>query len=469
MIKFGTSGFRGIMGDNFTKESVQKVAYAIAKTFKNATIIPVGFDNRFMGKMFAEWLAEVLCAYGKKVKFYTNPVPSPLIAFDSKQLDIGIMITASHNPYYYNGIKIFQFGGRELTTQQNSVLEKIANKTNIKNIKIMTFEEGLKNKKITLTDNVSAYVKSVVNSVDKKVFEKNQIKVVFNAMNGSAVNCAKQIFEKLNIKVGFINTEVNPNFNFGLPAPFEKNLLKEKKFSKILNDENFSFAVDGDGDRIAFLDENGKYYDCNYISALIYDYYLENGIKTDIVKNTAMTSLIDKIAERHNQKVYQSQVGFKNVAEFMDKYSILLGVENNGIAFDEHLKYKDGLYCAVKVCEIIAKTNTPFSKLIEDLKKKYKFPCVSKEYAYPFTKTQREKINQKVFVDKLLPKTKLKPDAVSYYDGLKIFYPNGYWGIIRFSGNENVVRLFVEMPNLKQAEETILAYEKFIGLKNRQI
>ena len=128
MIKFGTSGFRGVIGDNFTKENVQKIAYAMAKIFNPNDIVPIGYDNRFMGKDFAQWFVEVFCAYGKKVKFFTKPVPSPLIAFETKSVELGVMFTASHNPYIYNGMKNFQKGGRELTKEQNVQIQHLANK-----------------------------------------------------------------------------------------------------------------------------------------------------------------------------------------------------------------------------------------------------------------------------------------------------------------------------------------------------
>ncbi|MBR5226593.1 MAG: phosphoglucomutase/phosphomannomutase family protein, partial [Clostridia bacterium] len=153
MIKFGTSGFRAVIAENFTKENIQKIAYALTKVFKSEDIVPIGFDNRFMGKEFAKWLSEVLLAYGKKIKFFEVPVPSPLIAFETLNVELGLMISASHNPYIYNGIKIFQRGGRELTSEQNLTLEKIANKIKYSKIKTKSFDVALKEKQVVLTKN----------------------------------------------------------------------------------------------------------------------------------------------------------------------------------------------------------------------------------------------------------------------------------------------------------------------------
>ena len=147
----------------------------------------------------------------------------------------------------------------------------------------------------------------------------------------------------------------------------------------------------------------------------------------------------------------------------------LIGAESNGMAFKDNILFKDGIFLAFFVAEILAKNKTTLGNLIEKTKKKYNFPCEVVEYAYPFDEKQREYIEKVVFKNKILPETGLKVESVSYVDGLKITYEGGYWGVIRFSGNENVIRLFAEMPTRKQAEEVIAAYEDLIGLTERQI
>ena len=471
MIKFGTSGFRAVIAENFTKENIQKIAYALTKVFKSQDVVPIGYDNRFMGKQFAQWISEVLLAYGKKIKFFEVPVPSPLIAFETLDVELGLMVSASHNPYIYNGIKIFQRGGRELTTQQNTALEKIANKVKLSKIQTKTFDVAIKEKQVQLTKNLTPYINSILKNVDTKLIKNSGLTIYYNAMQGSSFLPAKQIFDKLGLSVNYMNTDVNPNFKFGLPAPYKDNIHDQETLAKKDKFEDFGFALDGDGDRISFVDENGEFYDCNYISAMVYDDILSSGQKCDFVKNCAMTALVDKIAEANNQKVVLAGVGFKNTAsKMLENPEALIGAESNGYAVKGHILYKDGLMGALRAIEVLAKHEKPLSKVIKSLKKKYKFPCEVVEYAYPFTDEQRSKINKLLFVDKVLPEIKgRKIEKVSYDDGLKITYENGYWGVLRFSGNENVIRLFAEMENLEECEKTIKVYEKLIGLKTRQV
>lgn len=472
MIKFGTSGFRGVIGDNYTKENVQKVAYAIANemttTDKKKTFFAVGYDTRFMGDFFAKWFSEVLVAYGIKVKFFNVPTPSPLIAFETKNACFGAHITASHNPYYYNGIKLFQTLGRETTTEQNAKLEKVANQVEYKNIKTINFEEAVEKGKIILTDNIKPYCNSILNLVNRKSINLN-IKLLFNSMGGGATVCANYIFKKLGIKFEIMNQEVNPNFNFKSPMPCKKLLTDQSKRIKN-SDFNLGIAVDGDGDRINIIDEKGDYYDCNYLSSLIYDNFLENHKKgSNLVKNCASTSLLDIIAEKHNCEIKLAKVGFKNTAvELINDKKALMGMESNGIAIKKHVLHKDGLATTILLLASLKGKKVSISTLIRKLKKKYNYPCEILEFAYPFTPKERKEINKKVFVSKEVPKFSERIVEKDYRDGAKFIFKNKYWAVIRFSGNENVLRLFVEQKDVETAEKFIKVMENFVGLKIRQ-
>ena len=469
MIKFGTSGYRGIIGDSFTKENVQRVAFAVTQVMTSDDVIPIGFDNRFMGKFFAEWFAEVLTAYGKKVKFFTKPMPSPLIAFETKEKEFGFIITASHNPYYYSGIKAFQRGGRELTKEQNEKLAKLANKVKEHKIKTLTLLEAEARGLVTYSDDIKPYCDSVISKLDSTRLKTSKIVGVFDAMNGSSVECTKYIAKKLGITLQFLRANIDPNFGFSLPAPYEKNLDGVASLVAKSEKATFGFAFDGDGDRASFVDENGVFYDCNYISAVVYDYVISS-TPCDFVKNCAMTALIDKIAEVNNRQVFLAEVGFKNTAEQMLKNDgVLIGAESNGMAFKDNILFKDGIFLAFYVAQVLAKNKMGLGELIQKTKKKYNYPCQVVEYAYPFNDEERSYIEKVVFKNKILPEVDLKVVDVSYADGLKITYEGGYWGVIRFSGNENVIRLFAEMPTRKQAEKVIAAYEDLIGLTQRQI
>lgn len=473
-IKFGTSGFRGIIAENMTKENIQKIAYAVVRYIKKygktKEVFPLGFDNRFLGKNYAIWFAEVLVSYGIEVLFFEKSTPSTLIAFETKNRFLGAHITASHNPYYYNGLKIFQTNGRETTTEQNTFFEEIANNINYKDIKITDYEEAINSKKIIISNNIKNYCNSIIRNVNAKKIQNANLSIYFNAMNGSTVECARFIFNKLNVKCKILNGNVDYSFGGHLPAPYKENLKDNIALSKADKTENISFAVDGDGDRVNILDESGNFFDCNYISALIYYYFLKyKKIKGDFVKNCALTEIINILAKKYHTKTYDAKVGFKNIADILVKNkNAIMGAETNGVAIKSHILHKDGLMTAVLVLEILANLQKPIGVLINELKKELNFPCESLEFSYPHTVKQKQQITEKIFIKKILPCLPFKIISTSYEDGFKIYFENNYWCVIRFSGNENVIRLFTEMKDKRAGNKVIKCLEEYIGLSVRQ-
>lgn len=471
MIKFGTSGFRGIIADTFTKANVQKVAYALAMILKKKkqtkSIVAIGFDNRFMGREFAQSFCEVLSAYGIKSKFFEKSTSCTIIAYETINNCFGVHITASHNPFFYNGIKVFASMGRETTSEQNNEFADIANAVEIKDIKVLTFADAIKKGLVEITTDILPYCNALLKLVDSTKIKKLKLKILFNAMGGSAVESAEIVLKKLNLDYEIMNKEINPNFNNGLPAPYKQNLTNQAKRVK-KEKFNLGIAVDGDGDRVSFLDENGEFYDCNYISALIYNYLLKKQ-KGDFVKNCALTELTTKIAERNGQKTINAEVGFKNVAQKMlENKNAIIGAESNGIALKNFIYHKDGLATSALLIEVLVNSNKPLSRLIAELKQEYNFPCETREYAYPHTDLQRSEIKDKIFVQKSLPNFPQEIIKTDYSDGLKVYFKNNYWCVIRLSGTENVIRLFAEMKDIKTCEKYIKVMEDFIGLNIRQ-
>ena len=210
-VKFGTSGCRGEIDQTFDHDVVKRIAYAIVKLFKpdkSVRTVAVGYDNRFNSRDFAVLVAEVLTAYGYKVMFYNESVPSPLVSYASKIYDLGIMITASHNPFSHNGIKVFTRGGVEANRQQADYMERVANKVNSVKIKTLDFNRAITAGKIELTKDIKPYCQSVIALLDAKKINESQPNLLINAMHGSSVNCLKYICEKLKLKkYEIINTE----------------------------------------------------------------------------------------------------------------------------------------------------------------------------------------------------------------------------------------------------------------------
>ncbi len=472
MIKFGTSGFRGILGDNYTKESVQRIAYALCEIVKQDEVkdaeIVIGFDNRFMSIDFAKWASEVL-ATAMKVKFYEDPVPTPLISFEAKDTTFGLMLTASHNPYCYNGVKVILRGGRDCDDEYAKRIEKIANKVKYDKIETIRFEDGLKSKKIKIAKDIKKYCDSILSFVDVKKIQKSNLKILANTMHGNGVACIKYLFDKLKLNYEVMKEDIDPYFERNLPAPYKQNVTDQAK--KVTSEKfDLGVAFDGDSDRFALISSSGRYFDCNFVGAVLYYYLIKvKGYKCAITKNYALTSLMAKLAESFGENCYQSRVGFKNVALSLLETDSLIGVESNGVAFKPHSLIKDGPLVAVLLIDAICAIGKSFDEILFDIQKAMNYKSEIVEYNYVLSDEQKAKLQDIVFVQKKTPKVSgRKIKEVNYDDGCKVIYDDGYWGMFRFSGTEKIIRIYAEMKKLKEWEALVDAYAKFLGVKERQ-
>lgn len=472
MIKFGTSGFRGVLGDNYTKENVQRIAYALCEIvkedkIKNAEIV-VGYDNRFMSTDFAKWASEVL-ATAMKVKFYEIPAPTPLVSFEAKKTTFGLMLTASHNPYCYNGVKVQICGGRDCDDVYAKRIEKFANTVKYDDIPSISFEEGVKSKKIMLVNDYKAYCDGILSFLDKKAIQKSNLKVLVNAMHGNSVDCTNYLFKKLKLNYEIMNENIDPYFEGGLPAPYKQNLTVQAK--RVVKEKfDIGVAFDGDSDRFAMISSSGKYYDCNFVGAVIYYYLVKvKGKKCGIAKNYANTSLVRRLAEHFGTNCYDTIVGFKNVALCLLESDAIMGIESNGVCFKPHSLIKDGPLAAAFVIDALCLLGKSFDEILEEIQKMLNFKSEIVEYNYILTDEQRALLQEKIFVKKETPVVKGRNiKEVNYDDGCKIIYEDGYWGMFRFSGTEKIIRVYAEMKNLKECNALVSSYEKFLGVKERQ-
>lgn len=473
MIKFGTSGFRGIMADNFTKENVQKIAYALCEISKEDNIkkptVVVGFDNRFMSYEFAKWTSEVL-AKKMNVSFHTKPIPTPQVSFETKNKDFGIAITASHNPHEYNGIKIFLREGKECDDVFAGRIEKIANKAKTKDIETIDFETAVSTNKVILTDDIKNYCDDMLKYINIKKIQKNNLKVLVNCMHGCAGESINYLFKKLKLNYETMRSNQDPYFGGMLPAPYKHNLTEQIKKIK---DEHFDlgFAFDNDCDRFCLISSSGKYYDCNFAGSVIYFYLFKTKkLKINVVKSLTTSSLINKLAETFSLKCVETKIGFKYIAkELLSNEKNYIGIESEGFAYKPHTIIKDGIMTGLLVLDALCELGKSFDEIIQDLQLGLNFKSEIIEYAYPITDSQKNKIIEKLFVQKKIPTLKGKKiTKTDYTEGLKVYYDENYFALFRFSGNEPVIRIYTEMKDLKDCENVISQLEKFIGVKEKQ-
>ncbi|MBQ7352187.1 MAG: phosphoglucomutase/phosphomannomutase family protein [Clostridia bacterium] len=462
MIKFGTSGFRGLIGDTFTKENVQRIAQALCKTIKkqksNKPVV-IGFDRRFLSDTYAIWFAEVLWGNKIKTKMYNLPVPSPTVMYTvmAEDLDYGIIITASHNPYDYNGLKITTKGGKDADPECVAEIEKIAN-TNLK-IKTLDLETANKTGLNVEIDNIKDYFKNI-NKLVSKTSKENNLKVIFNAMHGVTSDYAHYIDKMFKCKkFTIINDSIDPYFGHQLPSP-EDNLLEDFKKEVVKGKYSVGLAVDGDGDRLAVIDETGTFHDNNLLMSVAYYYLVKyKGLKGDIVRNISTSCIIDQLAESLGYKCHEVPVGFKYVSAKMKEVDALLGGESSGgMTIRGYIPSKDSFFSIAIILDAMATLKKPLSAIIKEVKDSCGYIST---YINENIKISNKKKMQKA-LSKKSPNFSYKPKEIIRTDGVKYIFEGGAWVLIRFSGTENALRYTLEFPTEIECERNLKAIENFI-------
>ncbi|MBU1894819.1 MAG: phosphoglucomutase/phosphomannomutase family protein, partial [Candidatus Omnitrophica bacterium] len=373
-IKFGTDGWRAIISEDFTFENVKVVAQAIADFIKaqrkpiyKKKKIVIGYDTRFLSDKYAEIMAEVLAANGIKVILSDKPSPTPAVCvyIKDKKLTGGIMVTASHNPAPYNGIK---YKGFFAGSAGSDIIDAIEEKLNEKDVKFLDFKTCLKKSMIKVEDIVSAQLDSVKKYADMKKLKKAKLKVLIDSMNGTGGKYLQDILKNSSIKMDFMYSEVNPGFNGRAPEPNEKH-LKELMRKVKKGKYDLGVATDGDSDRVAIVDENGEILSGHKVMALLLLHFLQNRKqKGGVIQTICGTGLITKICKEYDLKEYETSVGFKYICDMMVRKNILIGgEETGGIGFKGYVPERDGFLSALLIMELIVSQKKPLSKIVLEM------------------------------------------------------------------------------------------------------
>ena len=278
MIKFGTGGFRAIIGEDFTKDNVQQLARAVARKMKdekveNKTIV-VGYDRRFLSKEATMWISEVLAYEGIKVLFIHRGVPTPLIMFEVKRLglDYGMAITASHNPALYNGVKLFTKGGKDADEIVTNDVENYISKYENEELKSIDFEEAIEKELIIYDNPFNEYIDCILSQINVEAIRNAHLRVVLDPMYGVSQTSLRTILATARCELDVINERHDTLFGGKLPTPNAANL---KSLQNYVIDRKYDIgiATDGDADRLGVIDNNGRFLHPNDILVLLY-YYL---------------------------------------------------------------------------------------------------------------------------------------------------------------------------------------------------
>jgi len=474
MIKFGTGGWRAIIGDEFTKANIQIFAKAMARKIKNEGLeekpLIIGYDRRFLSKETIYWSCEVLAQEGIKTLFVNRSVPTPLIMFYMMKHDLpyGMMVTASHNPALYNGIKVFTEGGRDANEMQTRDIERhIGEVEQLYNggpIETMAYGQALAEGLVIEFNPLNEYLDNIINQLDIQAIRDAGLHIALDPMYGVSQTSLKTILLTARCDVDLINERHDTLFGGRLPAP-TAHTLRALQTYVIDYRCDIGLATDGDADRIGVIDDTGKFLHPNDILVLLYYYLVKyKGWKGAVVRNIATTHMLDKVAESFGETCYEVPVGFKHISAKMQETNAVIGGESSGgLTVRGHINGKDGVYAAALLVEMIAVTGKNISRIVEEIKAEYG-ALYFEERDYTFSAERKTEIYKTLMEDKRLPDLGESIKNVSYLDGCKVYFNDGGWISARFSGTEPLLRIFCESSSEEKAGLFCKTFAEFLQL-----
>lgn len=470
MIQFGTGGWRAVIGDEFIKSNIQLLAKAMCNKMKaegkTDKGMIIGYDKRFLSKEAMKWSGQVFAAEGIKTMLVNKAAPTPLIMYyvEKHEMPYGMMVTASHNPAIYNGIKVFTYGGRDADKEQTSEIEKYASKIKPEDVKEMDYGEAVKEGLIKEIYPLNEYLDNIIANIDMDAIRNAGLRVALDPMYGVSEIPLKTLLLTSRCDVETIHDNHDTLFGGKLPSPTATTL--RGLITRVM-DYNFDIgiATDGDADRIGVIDDTGRYLHPNDILVLLYYYLVKyKGWHGAVVRNVATTHMLDKVAKKFGEQCYEVPVGFKYISAKMTEVDAVIGGESSGgLTVRGHINGKDGIYAAMLLIEMIAVTGRKISEIYKDIEAE----CGSiymEERDYKFSVEKKAEIKRILMEEQRIPDLPYKIEKVSYMDGCKIYFKNGGWVIGRFSGTEPLIRIFCEMPEKEDAIKVCDILKEFLGL-----
>jgi phosphomannomutase/phosphoglucomutase len=438
---FGTNGIRGVANKELTPEMVVKVGSAIGTFFKKKNLL-LGHDARTSSPMFARAVIAGLTATGCNV-FFAGMTPTPALQYAVKNhcMDGGVIITASHNPPHYNGIKVIWNDGIEISHEQEIEIENIYFEN--KQVLAEWNELGAKHELPRVSDD---YIEAIKKHVDTAKIAKKHYHVVVDAANSVGALTAPQLLRELGCKVTSINANIDGTFAGRPPEPRPEN-LKEIAVTVKAVGADLGVAFDGDADRSIFIDENGEIYWGDKTFALIAKYFLRENPHAKIVTPVSSSTLIKDIADANKGEIVWTKVGSVTVSQTMKKMKAKLGgEENGGVFYGPHQSVRDGAMTTALILNIMAETGGKLSTLISE----------QPQYSLEKGKVECPEDKKEKVLEKLLEQ--MKGSNINTIDGVKIWFEDKSAILVRPSGTEPIYRLYAEAKNQEKALKLVEDY-----------
>ncbi|MFA5840433.1 MAG: phosphoglucomutase/phosphomannomutase family protein [Candidatus Margulisiibacteriota bacterium] len=464
MIKFGTDGWRAIISDEFTFDNVRKVARAIAKYLlsdpkltANGRPLIIGYDARFLADKFAEEMAKIMKEAGINVLLTEKDTPTPVIAWEVRQRKAAgaIVLTASHNPPEYCGIKFIpEYAG----PANETITKQLQENSNLDISLPIPVQKGL----IERFEPRDRYIYAIKAMIDKDAISRAKLKIVCDPMHGSGRGYLDKILQELGCQVDVIHGERDVLFGGQNPEPADEHLQELKK-KVVESKSSIGLANDGDADRFGIVAENGDFYSANQIIPMLFHYLLvDKKAKGVVVRSIATSNFVDRIARHFKIKVVETPVGFKHIANVMMNEQVIIGgEESGGLSIHGHIPEKDGILADLLVVEMLAKRKKTLSQIWKEL---------ISEFGGIFgdrTNLKLDENTKTAFINKLKDANfnelaGIKIAERNTVDGVKLILDANSWVLARPSGTEPLVRIYAESDDAEKLKKIMMAVKALI-------
>ncbi|MCA9473162.1 MAG: phosphoglucomutase/phosphomannomutase family protein [Nitrospirales bacterium] len=469
-IKFGTSGWRAIVADEFTFRNVRIVCQGIAQYLRQEKIgqrgVIIGYDTRFMGERFAKVAGEVMSAHGIPSLLCDRDTPTPTISYHilHRKLAGGINISASHNPPDYNGVKFTpSWGGPALPETTKAIEQRIIPLLHGEYIKWLPWERAKADGMIRFLDPKPEYLKGLEAHVDSDKIRGRGLRIIMDPLFGTTREYLDEFLRQAGCKLALLHHWRDPYFGGLRPEPAQ-DTLRELQEAVRREGAHIGLATDGDGDRFGVVDADGTFIEPNLVLALLLDHLIQTRKWTGwVARSVATTHLVDAVASHHGLSVHETPVGFKYIGELLAKGEVVMGGEESaGLSIQGHVPEKDGILACALVVEMVAHTGKTLKALLVDL-----FERVGTIYSaredIAVDEAVRESLN-KIIDD---PPETFAGSAVSQVnrlDGCKLLLADGSWFLLRPSGTEPIVRCYSEATTEERVGQIVEAGRKLLNI-----
>lgn len=451
-IKFGTDGWRAIIGKDFITDNVNRVSQAVATWLlsrKSDPVVVIGHDCRFAGKLFMEEAAAVLVARGVKVLYADGAVSTPMISLGTLECkaDLGVVITASHNPPEYNGYKLKgSFGGPLLPEHIAEIEALIPDTPATDKADLNNHPEYIK------TDLKTLYNQRVAHAFDMEAIRNSDFSFGYDAMFGAGQVTMNELFPEIEL----LHCTENPGFEGIAPEPILRNLQEFSDFIRVSEMVDCGLATDGDADRIGLFDSKGNFVDSHHIILLLIHYLVKyKQRRGKVVAAFSVTEKIKKLCAHYDLELIPTKIGFKYLTGHILNGDVLLaGEESGGIAIQTHIPERDGIWMGLTIWEFMAISGKSLEELVAevyDIVGSFSYDRVDLH----LTEAQKNGAMEKCFSGKITAFGSWNVQHTEEMDGFKFHFQHDAWLLVRASGTEPVLRIYAETPSAAQTQELL--------------